>query len=57
MNLWRDFVEDGDAVVVVVVVVIVHADNDVVAAAGLSSANTPQFHESSSVISFNFFVA
>ena len=56
MNLWRDFVEDGDAVVVVVVV-IVHADNDVVAAAGLSSSNTPQFHESSSVISFNFFVA
>ena len=54
MNLWRDFVEDGDAVVVVV---IVHADNDVVAAAGLSSTNTPQFHESSSVISFNFFVA
>ena len=53
MNLWRDFVEDGDAVVVV----IVHADNDVVAAAGLSSTNTPQFHESSSVISFNFFVA
>ena len=49
MNLWRDFVEDGDAVVV--------ADNDVVAAAGLSSTNTPQFHESSSVISFNFFVA